>query len=472
MSNTPVASIAEIVASVRSAYSKGISKNYEWRRTQLKGISRFVKENKAEIYEALKKDLGRHPQESEMGESMAVNAGIKDMLKNMSTWVQPRGVATPLFQMKGMTTSQIVPEPKGVVLIISPWNYPINLPLIGVATALCAGNCVILKPSEVSEHCSRLLMEKLPGYLDAECIRLVAGAIPETTELLKHRFDHILYTGNGTVGRIVMRAAAEHLTPVTLELGGKSPVIIDKDVEVDIAARRIVWGKCMNAGQTCISPDYVLVHKDIQAQMVDALKRIVEEFYGPNPKESPSMARIINNRQWTRLTDLLNQEKAANANVVVAGGETDKDTNYIAPTILYPASLEGPMMRDEIFGPILPVLPVDDVDQAIRIINERPKPLALYIFTKNSSVWQNVIDNTSSGGLVVNDTLVHYTVPGLPFGGVGESGVGAYHGITGFDTFSHLKAVVNKTTWFDLNVRYPPYSEKKLATLDKLSFMT
>lgn len=467
MADTPVDQIAGIVASARDAFNTGFSRPLDWRKAQLKSILRFMDEKKKEIYDVMAKDLGRHEQESELGEVSAVEVFVKDMITNLTHWAQPRGVSTPLMQVKGLSVSQIVPEPKGVVLVISPWNYPIQLPILGVATAISAGNVVVLKPSEISEASTKLIVEELPKYLDERCLKLVVGGVAQSTEVLKQRFDHILYTGNGTVGRIVMRAAAEHLTPVTLELGGKSPVVIDKDVELDVAARRVIWGKCFNAGQSCTACDYVLVHSAIKDKFIQTLKDVITQFYGPDPKTSSSYGHIINQRQWQRLVNLITESKQEDPNCVVVGGDVDEQKLYIAPTVLL-AKPDSPAMRDEIFGPLLPIVPVDSIDQAIQIINDKPKPLALYIFTKHSSVWQKIIDNTSSGGLVVNDSMTHYVVPGLPFGGVGESGIGAYHGQHGFDTFSHLKAVLNKTTWFDLDVRYPPYSSDKIKMFNRM----
>jgi len=468
MADTPVDQIAGLVASARDSFNTGFSRPLKWRKAQLQGMLRFLGEKRKDIFAAIAKDLGRHEQESEMGEVAAGEACIQDMVANLSSWAQPRGVSTPIVQVKGLSTSQIVPEPLGVVLVMSPWNVPIQLPITGVATAIAAGNCVVLKPSEISEHSTRLLIEELPKYLAEGCLKIVAGGIPQSTELLKHRFDHILYTGNGTVGRVVMRAAAEHLTPVTLELGGKSPVVVDKDVDLGVAARRVMWGKCFNAGQACIGCDYVLVHRAVQEKFTNALKEALTHFYGPDPKTSTSYARIINQRQFRRLANLIAESKQEDPNCVIAGGETDEQALYIAPTILS-AKPDSAVMKDEIFGPLLPIVPVDSIDDAVKFINDRPKPLALYVFSKNSSVWQNITENTSSGGLVINDTLVQYAVPGLPFGGVGESGIGAYHGQAGFDTMSHLKAVMNKTTWFDLEMRYPPYSEQKMKMFGRMN---
>lgn len=468
MADTPVADIIGLIENAREVFRTGVTKPLEYRKAQIKGLLRFLEEKKKEIYDVMSKDLGRHEQETDLGEIAAVDVCLRDMTSNLKNWSQPRPVSTPLLQVKGLSTSHVVPEPKGVVLVISPWNYPVQLPLIGIATAIAAGNVVVLKPSEVSEHSTKFLVEELPKFIDSQWLKIVTGGVPQSTEILKHRFDHILYTGNGTVGRIVMRAAAEHLTPVTLELGGKSPVVVDKDVDLEVAARRVVWGKCFNTGQSCIGCDYVLVHEKIKDKFVDALKEAVTHFYGADPKTSTSFGRIINQRQWQRLNNLITESRREDANSVIVGGDIDEATRYIAPTIIS-AKPDSAIMRDEIFGPLLPILSVSEIDDAINFINDRPKPLALYVFSKSSHVWQSVIDHTSSGGLVVNDTLMHYTVPSLPFGGVGESGIGAYHGQVGFDTLSHLKSVLNKTTWFDLDVRYPPYSEQKIKQFNRMN---
>jgi len=471
MSSAPSSSESDIISLIpgkverlRNAFHTGRTRSYEWRKTQLEALVRFTQEREGDIMEALRLDLGKCKFEAVVSEVAALASSIKDDLNNLKKWMQPRKVATPLVQMKGLSTAQVVLEPKGVVLVIGTWNYPIQLTVDGVAGALAAGNCVVLKVSEVSEHSSKLLEDVLPRYLDPECFQVIGGAVPETTALLKQKFDHILYTGNGIVGKIVMRAAAEHLTPVTLELGGKSPTIVDKDVDLGAAARRIIWGKCTNAGQTCIAPDYVLVHKDIKKALLEAFQKALTDFYGSDVKSSPDYGRIINRRHFQRLIGLLETEK----DKVVVGGESDIDKLFIAPTILDGVSPDAPIMKDEIFGPILPILTVNSIDDAIKFVNERPKPLALYIFTTTPSVWQKVIDTTSSGQLVVNDTIMQFQVNTLPFGGVGDSGIGQYHGIYGFETFSHQKAVLNKTTWFDMDIRYPPFSDRKLSAVLKL----
>jgi aldehyde dehydrogenase (NAD+) len=344
----------------------------------------------------------------------------------------------------------------GVVLIISPWNYPLQLLLVPLVGAIAAGNCAVLKPSEITPAMSDLFARRLPNYVDRESIQVVEGGVAETTALLAERFDHIFYTGNGTVGRIVMEAAAKHLTPVTLELGGKSPCIVDQHTDLDVAAKRIIWGKFFNAGQTCVAPDYVLVQQAIEDALLARMKQTLVEFFGDDPSKSPDYGRIVNERHHQRLMKLL-----PGSGEVVAGGVGDEEKRYIAPTILRNVPADAPVMADEIFGPILPVLKYAGIDEAIARVNARPKPLALYLFTNDEEVQKRVLERTSSGGVTVNHTLLHLTVPALPFGGVGASGLGAYHGKFSFETFSHRKSVLIKPTWLDLKFIYPPYDKTK-----------
>jgi aldehyde dehydrogenase (NAD+) len=331
----------------------------------------------------------------------------------------------------------------------------VQLALAPMVGAIAAGNAVVLKPSEVAAHTSNALAHFLPEYVDPEAITVVEGAVSETKALLAQRFDHIFYTGNGKVGRIVMEAASRHLTPVTLELGGKSPVIIDDSADLEVAARRIAWGKYLNAGQTCIAPDYVLVSRDKEDQFVELVRRSVFDFYGNEPQSSDDYARIVDDNHFKRLTGLLGSGDA------VVGGDHDEATRYIAPTVLRNVAPDSPVMQDEIFGPILPVVPVDSVDEAITFVNQRDKPLALYVFSKDNTVTDRVLGRTSSGGACVNATLFQVAAPDLPFGGVGESGMGAYHGKASFDVFSHMKPVLKKANKPDPDLAYPPYTEKK-----------
>ncbi len=329
--------------------------------------------------------------------------------------------------------------------------------------AIAAGNTAVVKPSEVSAATSAIIARLVPKYLDRDAVAVIEGGVPETTALLAQRFDHIFYTGNGTVGRVVMKAAAEHLTPVTLELGGKSPCIVDEDVDLDVAARRIVWGKFFNAGQTCVAPDYLLVHERVKPRLIDKLRQMVTEFYGDDPKQSRDYGRIINERHHARLSKLLASGKP------VLGGQTDEQARYIAPTVLEDVSPDAPIMQEEIFGPILPVLTVPNVESAIEFVNRRDKPLALYVFTNDKQTAERVIERTSSGGACVNDCVSHLVPPELPFGGVGPSGMGAYHGKAGFDTFTHKKSVLDKATKLDAPLRYPPYADQKLKWVKRLT---
>lgn len=400
-----------------------------------------------------------------LAETYSAIGEVQHAIENVAKWMEPESVPTPMAQKPG--TSEIRRDPVGVVLIVSPWNFPINLCIIPTALALAAGNTVVIKPSEVSCHSANFLGRVLPKYLPSDAVKVIQGAVPETSALLEQRFDHIIYTGGGSVGRIVMAAAARHLTPVTLELGGKSPVIVDKSANIDVAARRILFGKFLNCGQVCIAPDYVLVHKDVEAALLAALKATIQSWYGENPsaiKASKDLGRIINARHFSRVKQMVE----THGGDLVVGGEVDESELYVAPTVISNPPLDSMVMRDEIFGPVLPVLRVNDVNEAIRFVNERPKPLALYIFAGDGAVQEKVLQNTSSGGVAVNDTILHIANPHLPFGGVGDSGMGAYHGKTGFDLFSHKKGVKSTSTWMDPSARYPPYTDSKLRMVSMI----
>ncbi len=452
--------IAKTVAGLRRAYDSGRTRPIEWRLAQLDGIKRLLHEHEREIVEALRADVGKPELEAYAAEVAFTSSELDFVKKRLRRWMKPERVSTPIFTQPGV--SRIHREPLGVVLIIGPWNYPFQLvmgPLIG---AIAAGNCAVVKPSEVAPASSALVARYLPEYVDRECVQVIEGGVTETTALLAERFDHIFYTGNGTVGRIVMAAAARHLTPVTLELGGKSPCIVDRDVDLEVAARRIAWGKFYNAGQTCVAPDYLLVHESIHDALLARLRATVREFYGSDPKASADYGRIVNARHHQRLMKLMASGEA------VTGGEADEAERYIAPTVLKDVSPDSPVMESEIFGPILPVLKVKSVDEAIAFVNARPKPLALYVYSSNDRVQREVIDRTSSGGAAINHCWLHLTVPDLPFGGVGESGIGAYHGKGSFDIFCHKKSVLKKPTAIDPSILYPPYSETKAKWIRRL----
>ena len=416
--------------------------------------ARFLKECEPEIEAALARDMGRPAFEVYPSEIAFTATEITLTRRKLSSWAKPERVPTSLVGQPGR--SRIHREPLGVVLIISPWNYPLQLLLVPLVGAIAAGNCAVLKPSEVTPAMSDLFARRLPNYVDRECVQVVEGGVAETTALLAERFDHIFYTGNGTVGRIVMEAAAKHLTPVTLELGGKSPCIVDQHTDLDVAAKRIIWGKFFNAGQTCVAPDYVLVHQAIEDALLARIKQTLREFFGDDPSKSADYGRIVNERHYRRLMKLL-----PGSCEVVIGGVGDEASRYIAPTILRNVPDDAPVMADEIFGPILPVLKFAGIDEAIARVNARPKPLALYLFTNEEEVQKRVLERTTSGGVTVNHTLLHLTVPALPFGGVGASGLGAYHGKFSFETFSHRKSVLIKPTWLDLKFIYPPYDKTK-----------
>jgi aldehyde dehydrogenase (NAD+) len=445
--------IPQLLSGVRRTFESGRTRPLEWRKGQLRRLRAMLIEREDIFLDALREDLGKPRFEGWLAETGFVAGEIDYIAKRLARWMRPERVRTPLANQPGK--SVIVREPFGVVLVIGPWNYPIQLVLSPLAGALAAGNCAVLKPSEVTPASSAALAEWLPKYLDASAVKVVEGGVDETQALLAERFDYIFYTGGGKVGRIVMEAAAKHLTPVTLELGGKSPCFVDADVDLDVAAKRIVWGKFLNAGQTCVAPDYLLVHQSVERALVDRMRSTLRTFYGDDPKRSADYARIVNDRHWRRLVGLLDEGEA------VIGGERDANGRYIAPTVVTGVGGDSKVMQDEIFGPILPLLTVRDADEAVRFVSARPKPLALYVFSRDARSVRRFVDGTSSGGVCVNDVVTHLACPELPFGGVGESGMGAYHGHHSFETFSHRKAVLDKSTRVDPPVRYPPYDANK-----------
>ena len=442
----------------RAFFASGQTKPLEFRLTQLSKLKQAIMDRQADIVAAAKADLGRP--EFEAYFEIATLSEINLALKKLKTWVKPKRVKSTLENFP--SSAWIQPDPLGVVLIIGPWNYPFQLMVSPLVGAIAAGNCAILKPSEQAPHTAKVVADLIADTFDPSYITVFEGDASVSQQLLAEKFDHIFFTGGTAIGRIVMEAAAKHLTPVTLELGGKSPCIVDADINLDHAAKRIAWGKCINAGQTCIAPDYLLVDRTIKAAFLDKLTAAICEFFGDDPSQSPDLSRIINQRQFDRLIALLNSGKT------LIGGETDASTRYIAPTVLDNVTWDSPVMQDEIFGPILPVLTYDQFDQALAQVNARPKPLALYLFSRNQAKQQRVLSETSSGGVCLNDTVLHIGVPDLPFGGVGQSGMGSYHGKATFDAFSHYKSVLKKTFWFDLDWRYAPYKPSKLAQIKKL----
>jgi aldehyde dehydrogenase (NAD+) len=456
--SSPIDEIAPLVDRLRKTFDSGRTRPLAWRRTQLEALIRFAKENSDALVEALQADMGKPELEARAADIGQITQEAKLALKKLKKWTRPeRAGSIPL-----MGRSFVVREPLGVVLIIAPWNYPVGLLLSPLVGAIAAGNAVVLKPSEVTPHTSRALAELLPQYLDNDAIALVEGGVPETSALLEQRFDHIMYTGNGAVGRIVMSAAAQHLTPVTLELGGKSPCIVDRTANIPVTARRIAWGKFMNAGQTCIAPDYILADESIEEELIAELKRSVEQFYGGDTKNNADYTRIVNGRHHERLSKLIAGQEIA------FGGATQADDCYIEPTVLRNVSPDSPVMKSEIFGPVLPVLRISGVDEAIEFVNRGEKPLALYLFSNDAAAEDRVLAETSSGGACINGTIMHIGNSKMPFGGVGPSGMGAYHGQHSFETFSHRKAVLRRGFRFDLKIMYPPYTEKRTKMVKKM----
>ncbi|GGO94108.1 aldehyde dehydrogenase family protein [Wenjunlia tyrosinilytica] len=427
---------ADLVARLRTTFRTGRTRPARWRTHQLRQLRSLLTDHAEDFAAALHADLGKSSAEAYRTEIDFTVREIDHTLEHLDEWLRPEPAPVPEFL--GRADAWTVYDPLGVVLVIAPWNYPLQLLLAPVVGALAAGNCVVLKPSELAPATSDAVAEYLPDYLDTEAVAVVEGAIPETTALLEQRFDHIFYTGNGTVGRIVMSAAAKHLTPVTLELGGKSPAFVDRGTDLETVASRLAAGKFLNAGQTCVAPDYVLTDPETARGLEAALGKAVEALYGSDPAESPQYGRIVNQRHFDRLSALLDSGRPA------VGGEHDRASKYIAPTVLAGVKPDAPVMREEIFGPILPIVEVDGVDAAIDFINDRDKPLALYAFTDSAAVRERLVAETSSGGVGLGVALAHLTVSDLPFGGVGESGMGSYHGRYSLETFSHRKAVLDK----------------------------
>ncbi|MDH6436002.1 aldehyde dehydrogenase (NAD+) [Streptomyces sp. SAI-144] len=427
---------AEVVGRLRATFNTGVTRPLDWRVNQLQRLRALLVENEQELLDALWADLRKNAAEAKMQEIDFTVADIDEALANLESWLEPRPVEVPAH-FGPTTTAYTTYDPLGVVLVIAPWNFPLHLLIDPIIGALAAGNTVVAKPSEMSVHTSAVASRLLREYFDADVLTVVEGGAEETTALLAQRFDQIFYTGNGTVGRIVMAAAAKNLTPVTLELGGKSPVFVAPDADVDETAKRLVGAKFGNAGQQCIAPDYVLADPATAAALVPALRAAVDTQFGSTPQTAAGFGRIINERHFDRLTRLLDSGRAA------VGGQHDRDDLYIAPTVLTDVDPASPIMQEEIFGPILAVVEVADLDAAIAFINERDKPLALYAFTESEATKSRLVKETSSGGIAWGQPVMQLLMPGLPFGGVGESGMGRYHGRYSLETFSHLKAVAD-----------------------------
>ncbi|MHC5765646.1 MAG: aldehyde dehydrogenase [Nostoc sp.] len=458
MITTELSNIGNIIQTQRDFFQTGKTKDVNFRIEQLKNLKQAIIEHEQSIVEALQADLHKPEVETYLTE-ISVIKDIDYAIKHLQNWSKPKkaAVSWDFFSY----SAKIYPEPLGVVLIIGPWNYPFQLiisPLIG---AIAAGNCAIIKPSEIASHTSDIIAKIIAKHFDPAYLAVVEGGVEASQKLLAEKFDHIFFTGGTDVGKIIMVAAAKYLTPVTLELGGKSPCIVDTDINLEHTVRRITWGKFINAGQTCIAPDYLLVNKIIKKDLIDGLEKSLKEFYGENPINSPDYARIISQKHFERLVSFLKDGK------VVIGGENKPSERYIAPTLIDNVSLEDSVMQEEIFGPILPIIEYTDITEAIALINSRPKPLALYLFSQDKNLQKRVLQETSSGGVCINDTVMQVGVSSLPFGGVGDSGIGNYHGKASFDTFSHKKSVLQNSFWLDLKWRYAPY-QGKLPLIKKL----
>ena len=430
-------------------YSIGHTKDIAFRRLQLKKLRQVILHYEADILRALKQDLNKAPFEAYETEVGIVLQELNHTIKHLYGWARTSRVHTPLMHFPA--SSYIYREPYGTVLIMSPWNYPFQLTLVPLIGALAAGNCVVLKPSEYSVHTAAVIEKMITENFDSGYISVVRGGRDANRSLLDQRFDYIFFTGSPTVGRLVMKSAAWHLTPVTLELGGKSPCIVDETAKLDLAAKRIAWGKFLNAGQTCVAPDYLLVHPSVKDALMEKMKEVIHTFYGDDVLHNNDYPKIINRKHFERLQGLMKDE------TLFCGGSSDAETLSIEPAILSEATWDSPVMQEEIFGPLLPVLSYDNLQDTLELLQKQPKPLAFYYFTQSKKRATHALRQVSFGGGCINDTIIHLSNPHLHFGGVGESGMGQYHGKASFDTFTHQKSVIKKSTSIDISLPYPPY---------------
>ncbi|MBM7691167.1 aldehyde dehydrogenase (NAD+) [Peribacillus deserti] len=439
--------IKEVLNRHKEYFNKQCTKPIDFRIEQLKKLKQSIKNSEQDIFDALKKDLNKSEFESYLTEVGILYSEIDFTLKSVRKWAKPKKVKTALthFGSKGY----IIPEPFGTALIIAPWNYPVQLALSPLVGAIAAGNTAVIKPSELTPNVSKVIIHLVSTAFSSEYISVVEGGAETSQSLLKQEMDYIFFTGSVNVGKVVMEAASKRLIPVTLELGGKSPCIVHKDANIKLAAKRIVFGKFTNAGQTCIAPDYLFVHKEIKDELISSMKQVITEFYGHTPIAHDSYGKIVNSSHFKRLQGYLNNGR------IIIGGDFDESSLKIAPTIMDDVDWKSPVMQEEIFGPIFPVLEYSDITDVIMSVNKRPKPLALYLFTQSGQVERSITGSISFGGGSINDTLMHIATPYLPFGGVGESGTGSYHGMSSFQTFSHYKSILKQTNAFDFTFKYP-----------------
>lgn len=451
--------IITILKRQREFYQEGKTKEIRYRLFYLNKLEQSIRKHEKDILEALRKDLNKAAFEAYATEIGMVLEELRYISRHLRAWARPRKVPGTIANFPSV--SRIYAEPYGVVLIMSPWNYPFQLTLAPLAGAIAAGNCAIIKPSNLSPNTSAVIEKILMEVFPRKYVAVIQGGREANLSLLEKKFDYIFFTGSVTVGKTVMEAASRHLTPVTLELGGKSPCIVDETADLKLAARRIVWGKYLNAGQTCVAPDYLLVHRSVKNKLLSLLQKYIRQFYGEDACSNPSYPKIINEKHFNRLLGLLQGEN------IVIGGSCSRETNQIAPAVLDGVSWNSPVMAEEVFGPILPVMEFDHLEDVVRMINSHPKPLALYYFTTRKARERKIIRSVSYGGGCINDTVMHLATSHMPFGGVGESGMGGYHGKDSFDTFSHKKSIMKKGNWLDIPLRYPPY-ENHLGLLKKL----
>lgn len=449
----------QIVSLQKKSFREGKTRSFEARKAYLEMLRNLVSENEKELCDALNKDFGKPPFESFATEIYTVLHEIDYHLKHLKKWMEPESVGGPMvtFPSKNM----IYKQPYGTVLVIAAWNYPVYLSLMPLVGVISAGNTAVLKPSELVTETSSLLNSLVQAYFDPDVLRVVEGGVDETTDLLNQPFDKILFTGSSRVGKIVMKAAAEQLIPVTLELGGKSPAIVHHDADLEVSARRIWWGKIINAGQTCVAPDFVAIHETVRDEFIKTSKKVLSEFFRDDYQPGENYTRILNNVHFDRLTNLLDKSK------VLFGGITKKESRFIEPTMI-DANWDSEIMQDEIFGPLLPIVTYTNTDELVDKLLGKPSPLALYLFTNDSEFEKFMIDNVPFGGGCVNETIQHLGNPKLPYGGVGNSGMGSYHGKYSFDAFSRTKSVMKKSFWPDPEFRYPPYDETVKSWFKKL----
>ncbi len=454
-----MAEYKDMLHAQRAYFSKGECKSVDFRIRQLKNLRQWICEHEQEIMSALHQDLNKSPFESYATEIGIVKEEIKYTLKHLRRWAAPKRVKTPITQFPAQ--SFVYPEPYGVALIMSPWNYPFQLTVAPLVGAICAGNCAVVKPSAYSPATTRVIAGMIKELFVPEYISVVEGGREANQALLDEKFDYIFFTGSVNVGKYVMEKAAAHLTPVSLELGGKSPCIVDETADLKLAAKRIVWGKFLNCGQTCVAPDYILVQRSVKDKLVRQINKSIRKMYGKDALANEEYPKMISEKHFDRVLGLLEGVH------VVSGGESDRSSLRIAPTLLDQVTWESPVMQEEIFGPLLPILTFYDMKEAVQMVNARPRPLALYYFTKDKKREAGILRNISYGGGCINDTVVHLATSYMPFGGVGNSGMGGYHGKDSFDTFTHRKSIMKKSLLVDIPIRYAPF-KNKLALLKKI----